>query len=766
MKTLVIVESPTKARTITRYLGDDFVIKYSMGHIMDLPKSTLGVDVEHDFKPALEVIADKKKLIAELKAAAKGADQIILATDPDREGEAIAANIKQVLEGIKGTRSIKSTKGRKASDTHDTPDTLDTPRFQRIVFHEITEEAIKDAIKHPRDVDMNLVDAQTARRILDRLVGYTLSPLLWQKVRRGLSAGRVQSVALRVIVEREKEIEKFQKEPYFSVHAMMTKKAQSVIASRFPSTEIAKQSVEKKIATSSGHGGTPRNDDEPVEFDLVETDQKKIEIQQSYDLYDGKYTISKTSVDTVEKAEKIAEDIRKRAFVISSVNEKQAKRSPAAPFTTSTLQQDASRRYGYSGKRTMSLAQKLYEEGFITYHRTDSTTLAPVAITQIRSFVQKTYGDRYIPEKPRLFLTKQKSAQEAHEAIRPTKFGPLQGGHIETIEGQVGKDCAKLYELIWRRAVGSQMADALTQSTTVFADSVSVIASEAKQSYEKKIATSSGHGGTPRNDSVSYRLKASGSVLVFDGFLVINPQALQDRNLPQFIVNEDLDVKKVTAEAHETPAPPRYNDASIIATLEEKGIGRPSTYASIISTLVDRAYVERLEKRFEATSVGVAVNDFLVANFGDIDDIPFTAGMEDKLDLIASGNKNWVAMMREFYEPLAKKLDTVKSADRVKIKVESTGEMCPQCGNPIVVRTGKFGKFLSCSTFPECKFTKPFIEETNVACPKDGDTTDKPGRVIVKKTKKGRKFYGCSNYPDCTFAAWKLEDINKPVLSS
>jgi len=681
MKTLVIVESPTKARTITRYLGDDFVIKYSMGHIMDLPKSTLGVDVEHDFKPNLEVIADKKKLIAELKAAAKGADSIILATDPDREGEAIAANIKEVLSSGKSSKV----------------------KFSRIVFHEITEAAIKDAIKHPRDVDENLVDAQTARRILDRLVGYKLSPLLWQKVRRGLSAGRVQSVALRVIVEREKEIERFQKEPYFTIHSFMTKKTGDL-------TE--------------------------VEFELVEIEQKKIELAQSYDLYDGKYTTSKTVIDTAEKAEDIVADIKNRSFVVSAVNEKQAKRSPYAPFTTSTLQQDASRRYGYSGKRTMSLAQKLYEEGFITYHRTDSTTLAPVAITQIREFVKKEYGDKYLPEKPRLFLTKQKSAQEAHEAIRPTKFGALQGGHIETIEGQVGRDCARLYESIWRRAVGSQMADALTQSTTVFADTI--------------------------DTGKAYRLKAAGSVLVFDGFLVINPQALQDRKLPQFVIDEGLDVKRVISEAHETAAPPRYNDASIIATLEEKGIGRPSTYASIISTLVDRAYVERLEKRFEATSIGVAVNDFLVTNFEDIDDIPFTAGMEDKLDQIATGNKNWVSMMREFYEPLAKKLETVKSADRVKIKVESTGEMCPECGNPIVVRTGKFGKFLSCSTFPDCKFTKPFVEETNIACPKDGDAG---GRVIVKKTKKGRKFYGCSNYPNCTFAAWKLEDIKGDTAS-
>ncbi|HVZ58939.1 MAG TPA: type I DNA topoisomerase [Patescibacteria group bacterium] len=685
MKNLVIVESPTKARTISRFLGEDYVIKFSMGHIMDLPKSTLGVDLEHNFQPELQVIADKKKLISELRAAAKNADEIILATDPDREGEAIAANIKEVLsEG--GKKSAKKEQ-----------------KFSRIVFHEITEGAIKEAIGNPRTVDMNLVNAQTARRVLDRLVGYKLSPLLWQKVRRGLSAGRVQSVALRLIVEREREIQKFTTKPYWSIHALLQK--------------------------SLDGGKKPE-----VEFDLIEINRKKIEETESFTLYDGVYKITKTSIDTPEKADSVVKDIRTKAFVVADVLEKQAKRSPYAPFTTSTLQQDASRRFGFSGKRTMSLAQKLYEEGFITYHRTDSTTLSPVAIKQIRDFAQKEYGEKYVPPQPRVYLTKQKSAQEAHEAIRPTKFTSTKNGQLQAVEDALGKECAKLYELIWRRAVGSQMSDALIQSTTVYVDT--------------------------KDTGTSYRLKATGSVLLFDGFLVINPQALQDKELPLFTVGDALDVKKVYGEEHETPPPPRYNDASIIQTLEEKGIGRPSTYASIISTLVDRAYVERVEKRFEATAIGVAVNDFLVKNFSTIDDVPFTASMEDNLDKVASGQEQWVSMMKDFYTPFSQKLIEVKDSERVKIETEKTGEKCPECGADLVIRTGRFGKFVSCSRFPECKFTKPLVEETNLPCPKDGDLSPgKAGKIIVKKTRKGRKFYGCSNYPNCTFASWKLEDI-------
>lgn len=669
MKNLVIVESPTKAKTISKFLGKDYDIRFSMGHIMDLPKSKLGIDIEHDFSPEYEVIEDKKKLISELKTAAKNADAILLATDPDREGEAISANIQEILT----TGKTKINQGK----------------FKRIVFHEITEHAIKDALTSPRDVDEHLVGAQIARRVLDRLVGYQISPVLWKKVRRGLSAGRVQSVALRLLVEREREIEKFSKSKYWTIHALL------------------KNSQHK--------------DHEITEFELIEIKGEKVESKRVISLYDGEYTVTKTTVDNQQKADHIIEELHKKSFVIADVIQRQAKRSPYAPFTTSTLQQEASRRYGFSGKRTMSLAQKLYEEGFITYHRTDSVILSQAAITQMRTYVEKEYGTKYISEEPRVFSAKQKLAQEAHEAIRPT--------HVETldakVEGALGKDYAKLYDMIWRRAVASQMADALIESTTVYADTT---------------------------DNV-YRFKANGSVLVFEGFLKLNPQALKDNVLPVFTVGEELMLKDVRADEHETLPPPRYNDASLIGTLEEKGIGRPSTYASIISTVIDRGYVERIEKRFEPTPVGIAVTDFLVKNFSTIDDIPFTALMEDELDNIASGKKNWKSMMKDFYLPFEKSIKEVQDAERVKIATEETHEKCPQCGEPLVVRFGRFGKFISCSTFPDCKFTKPYVEETHVICPKDG------GKVIVKKTHKGRKFFGCSNYPNCDFAAWKLEDI-------
>jgi DNA topoisomerase I len=673
MKTLVIVESPTKAKTISRYLGDGYTIKYSMGHIMDLPKSTLGVEVENDFLPELEVVADKKKIIADLKSAAKSATNIILATDPDREGEAIAANIKEVLSGGKHKKGVV---------------------FKRVVFHEITEEAIQEAFKHPRSVDANLVDAQTARRVLDRLVGYQLSPVLWQKIRRGLSAGRVQSVALRMIVEREKEIDKFRKEEYYTIHVVLSDKTHK----------------------------------DGTEFELVEINQKKIESQESFTLYDGKYTISKTTINSQDAADTIVTDIHKGSFAVSEVSIKETKRSPLPPYTTSTLQQDASRRFGFPGKRTMSLAQKLYEEGFITYHRTDSVALSASAITAIRTFVTKEYGEKYIPETPRFYTMKQKAAQEAHEAIRPTKMHAVDQVKAQ-VQAELGREFAVLFDLIWRRAIASQMADALIESTTVFTDNVE---------------------GTTKD---SYRLKTNGSVLLFDGFLKVNPQALQDRRLAKFVQGEVLQFHSARPEKHETPPPPRYNDASLIASLEENGIGRPSTYASIIATLVDRAYVERVEKRLEPTPVGVAVSDFLVENFSDIDDIPFTAQMEDSLDEVASGEKEWQKMMKDFYTPFHKKLTEVKDAKRVKIEAEKVDELCPDCGSHLVIRTGRFGKFLSCETFPKCKFTKPLVEQTNILCPKDG------GKVVVKKTRKGRKFYGCANYPNCDFAAWKLEDI-------
>ncbi len=661
MKNLVIVESPTKAKTIGRFLGDGYEIKASMGHIMDLPKSTLGVDVENNFQPQYEQLKDKKKTISELKSAVKSVDQIILATDPDREGEAIASHVKELL----------------GSKLH----------FKRIVFHEITKEAIEEAIKNPREIDEHLVEAQTARRVLDRLVGYKISPILWQKVRRGLSAGRVQSVALRLIVEREKEIEKFKKEKYFTISVFTLE------------------------------------DGKDVEFELFELDGKKIEFQTVINLYDGNYSFKKTLIGGLDQAKDFISKMSQEKYKILDVLKKETKRSPLPPFTTSTLQQEASRRYGFAGRRTMTLAQKLYEEGFITYHRTDSVIMATSALTSIRNYIDKIYGKKYLPEKPKFYTTKQKLAQEAHEAIRPTHINR----NAEEIGETLGRDYARVYELIWKRAVASQMNDAIIESTTVFADS----------------------------DNKKYKLKTNGSILLFDGFLKLTPQALSDKVLPDFKANQVLNIKSINELEHETQAPPRYNDASLIATLEEKGIGRPSTYATIVSTIETRKYIERVEGRFLPTSVGVAVNDFLVKNFSTIDDIPFTAEMEDGLDEVANGNKDWVPFMNAFYKPFEKTLEEAKDTERVKIKVEETSEKCPECGSNLVIRLGRFGKFLSCKTFPNCKFTKPFIEETKFNCPKCG------GKIILKRTRKGRKFYGCSTYPKCDFAAWKLEDIKK-----
>jgi DNA topoisomerase-1 len=663
MKNLVIVESPTKARTIGRFLGDSYEIIASMGHVKDLPKSKLGVDVENNFQPDYQTMPDKKKVLSQIKIASKNAENIILATDPDREGEAIAAHVKEALE---------------AKDK----------KFSRIVFHEITKEAVEEALNSPREIDENLVDAQTARRVLDRLVGYKLSPILWQKVRRGLSAGRVQSVALRLIVEREREIEKFKKEPYYTISVVLKK------------------------------------DSNEVSFELIEIKTEKIEISEKINLYDGEYTFTKTKIDTESKAKEIEADLKGKEYIVSDVTKKEMRRTPPPPYTTSTLQQDGARRMGLSGRRTMSLAQKLYEEGYITYHRTDSVAISESARKQMTEFVRKEFGDKYLPSKPRYYKVTQKNAQEAHEAIRPARVGVS----VAQVTKDLGVQYGKLYDIIWRRAVATQMAEAITESTVVLVDV----------------------------SNKEYTFKANGSVLVFDGFLRINPFALNDNKLPDFNANEKLDFISVLSEFHETLPPPRYNDASIIKTLEEKGIGRPSTYATIISTIESRQYIERTEGKFQPTNVGLAVNDFLVENFSTIDDVPFTAEMENGLDEIANGTKKWVPTIKEFYEPFEKTLGKVKDAARVKIEVEKTDEICPQDGGHLIIRIGRFGKFMACENFPNCKFTKPFMQETNLICPKDG------GKIIFKKTRRGRRFYGCSNYPKCDFAAWKIEDIKNP----
>jgi DNA topoisomerase-1 len=486
MKYLVIVESPTKSKTIGKFLGDDYVIKFSMGHVMDLPKSKLGVDIVHNFKPQLEVVNEKKQIIAELKDAAKSVEMIILATDPDREGEAIASNIKDILS------SNLKVKNKNV-------------KFERIVFHEITKEAVTEALTHPREVDQHLVDAQIARRVLDRLVGYQISPVLWQKVRRGLSAGRVQSVALRLLVEREREIEAFNKEPYYTVHTFLRKDKEK-------------------------HG---------VEFELIEKDGKKLQIQQTSHLYDGDYTVSKTTIVDQQTADEIVVALQKAAFTVSDVVQKESRRSPQPPYTTSTLQQDASRRFGYPGKRTMSVAQKLYEEGYITYHRTDSVILSTASVTMMRSYIKETYGSTYIPSSARIYATKQKLAQEAHEGIRPTQIQRLASEVIATM----GADCGKLYELIWRRAISSQMADAIIESTSVIVDTVggpvrSSLPASARSSEpllnELRAVGSPGISATP-SEKPTYRLKTNGSVLKFDGFLKVNPQALSDTRLPSYV---------------------------------------------------------------------------------------------------------------------------------------------------------------------------------------------------------------------------------------
>ncbi|HUD04428.1 MAG TPA: type I DNA topoisomerase [Patescibacteria group bacterium] len=735
MKTLVVVESPTKAKTIGRFLGDGYEIVASMGHIMDLPKSTLGIDVEKNFAPDYQMMADKKKVIAELKSAAKTADKIILATDPDREGEAIAAHIKELL----------AQKSKVKSQS-----------FKRIAFHEITKEAIEEALKSPRAIDENLVDAQTARRVLDRLVGYKLSPILWRKVRRGLSAGRVQSVALRLIVEREREIEKFKKENYWTIAVNLSRGSisrQSHVADDARQTSV--QSSEQPRSLNESLSSNSANKDATAfnssaselppsgtQFELIEINGQKIEVSEKLKLYDGEYTFAKTSIDTEEKAKAIEVDLKTKEFKVSDVTKKEMRRSPPPPYTTSTLQQDAARRMGMSGKRTMSLAQKLYEEGFITYHRTDSVAMASSAVSSIRNYVEKEYGAKYIPVAPRLYKAKQKLAQEAHEAIRPTNVS----AQASAINDKLGAQYAKLYEIIWRRAVSTQMEDAITESTVVLVTTAN----------EQQLTPNNSKVSSQKPEVSSYLLKANGSVLVFDGFLKVNPFALNDNKLPDFTAGENLDYVNSLSEAHVTMPPPRYNDASIIKALEEEGIGRPSTYATIISTIESRQYIERNEGKFLPTSVGFAVNDFLVTNFSTIDDIPFTAQMEDELDEIANGKKKWSPVIKQFYDPFEKTLEKVGEAARVKIEVEKTSEICPLDGGHLIIRIGRFGKFMACENFPECKFTKAFSQDTGLICPKDG------GKIVFKKTKKGRRFYGCSNYPKCDFASWKIEDIKNP----
>lgn len=649
---LIVVESPTKAKTISAFLGKDYLVESSFGHVRDLPKSKLGIDTEKDFAPQYVVPTKARKLVNELKKDAAKSQATILATDEDREGEAIAWHLAQVLG-------------------------LENP--QRIVFHEITKSAVEEALKNPRTVDTNRVNAQQARRILDRLVGYKLSPFLWQKVARNLSAGRVQSVAVRLIADREKEIQAFKAEEYWTVEAWLQHRGETFLAL------------------------------------LVKKDGE---------------AIGKLNIQTKAEVDAILEDLKGTEYEVSTIERKESKRNPFPPFTTSTLQQTASQRLHFSAKLTMSIAQQLYEMGFITYHRTDSLNLSEFSLAQAKEYIEKQYGKEYGPGFSRTFKTKSKLAQEAHEAIRPTNLQPP--------TNNLTSAQAKLYNLIWRRFLASQMSEARFDSTAV-----AVVAKK-------------------------YTFRATGQVLCFDGFLKVYPIQFTETKLPPLEQSEILNLKSLNPLQHFTEPPPRYTEATLVKALEEHGVGRPSTYAPIISTIQDRRYVEKDEKkRFVPTQLGSAVNNLLVEHFPEIVDIKFTAQMEENLDDIAQNKKEWVPMLREFYEPFEANLEKkYKEVEKRKVLEEKTDRNCPLCSSPVVIRTGRFGKFYACSTFPTCKYTESLqIKNTPIgmACPKCnkaaplGGASLAPsgrGEVVMKRTRKGKMFYGCNRYPACDFATW------------
>ncbi|MBI2587444.1 type I DNA topoisomerase [Candidatus Amesbacteria bacterium] len=644
---LVIVESPTKARTLTKFLGEGYAVEATMGHIRDLPEKKVGIKIDGDkFTPEYVQTERQKTNMAAIQRMSGSADQVYLATDPDREGEAIAWHVAQ---------SIRAGEGKSVS---------------RIVFHEITQQAIEEALKHPRGIDMPLVEAQQARRVLDRLVGYKLSPLLWKKVRRGLSAGRVQSVAVRLVVEREREIEAFKPEEYWEILV-----------------ELKDQS--SKIKTK-----------------LIAKNGEKIEIRNQ------------------GQAEEVERDLRAASYQVESVERKEFRRMPPAPFTTSTLQQAAANRLAWTAKRTMQVAQSLYEEGYITYHRTDSTNIAVEATEMVKALIIEKYGKDYALDKPRFYKTKSRVAQEAHEAIRPTDLAS-QALLLQSQRSALNRDQGRLYEMVWRRFVACQMAEAAGVSVTVTV--------------------------TGKNNG-EYKLQAKGETITFDGWYKLNGERGEELVLPEVSEGEKLEFVDLAKEQKFTQPPARYNDASLIKALEEMGIGRPSTYAPTLSTIQDRQYVERIEsKRYKPTPLGVAVNDFLVTNFGNIVDYEFTANMEYGLDEVANGEKKWEPVVAEFYGPFEQTLrDVADTAVRVKVEVEKTGEKCPECSEgEVVVRIGRFGRFLACSRYPECKYKANWQNKIGMKCPKCGD-----GDVIVRKTRSRRNFFGCSNYPKCNFASW------------
>ncbi len=654
MKHLVIVESPTKARTIQKFLGKAFRVESSFGHVRDLPKSKMGVDVEHDFAPQYVVPTKNRKRVNELKKIAAASDDVLFATDEDREGEAISWHLSELLDVPK-------------------------EKAQRIVFHEITEGAIKQAISSPRPLDQHLVDAQQARRILDRLVGYELSPFLWRKITKGLSAGRVQSVAVRLIVEREREILGFNQEEYWTIE--LEARAQGT--------------ADTFTARLFSYNGT---------------------------------TLDKFAYKDEASAKAVTDILEGATYRVVDVVQKEVRKSPLPPFTTSTLQQDANRRLHFSPKKTMMLAQGLYEgssgEGLITYMRTDSVNLSDVFLTDAQNYLSSALGARYATG-ARTYKTKSKLAQEAHEAIRPTSALRTPDDVAQIVDA----DQAKLYALIWQRALASQMPEALFDATTI------------------DIAAQ--HSGKD-----AYVFRATGQVLKFDGFTKVYPIDSEERLLPDVKKNDDVEKVKIESLQHFTKPPARYSEAGLVKALEEHGIGRPSTYAPTISTIVERNYVTREDRRLKPTEIAFMVNDLLTEHFGSIVDFDFTARMEDNLDAIASGEKEWVPVLREFYGPFKENL-TKKDQELAKTTptAEPSDEVCPTCGKPMVIKMSRFGKFLACTGFPECKTTKS-LEPLGEGEGADGEKIEIPpcekcGSPMVMKRGRFGAFYGCSKYPEC-----------------
>jgi len=661
---LVIVESPTKARTVERFLGKAYVVRASKGHVRDLLRSRLSVDVENDFQPRYTVPKQRREIVKQLKEEAAHARAIYLATDPDREGEAIAWHIMEAA-------GIPEEKAR------------------RVVFHQITRDAIEEAFQHPRQVDMNLVNAQQARRILDRLVGYQISPLLWKRVRSGTSAGRVQSVALRLVVEREREIQAFVPEEYWTITA-----------------ELARQAER----------GRP---DRPV-------------FAAKLHRING----AEPALHNEAEAQHVVADLKDAQYVVSKVKRGQRRRRPAPPFTTSTLQQEASRRLGFSAQRTMRVAQQLYEGidigpegrvGLITYMRTDSVHVASVAQQEARAFIVETHGPDFVPPKPPYYKTRAKGAQEAHEAIRPTSVFRTP----ENMRPHLTGEQYRLYDLIWRRFVASQMAHAIYDTLTVDVQA------------------------GPADGRKPYLFRAAGSQVRFPGFLVVYEEAKDKEEkskrirIPDLTAGELLDLIRLLPEQHFTQPPPRYTEATLVKALEEYGIGRPSTYAPILTTLRQRGYVERQGKSLVPTELGFTVNDLLVEHFPTVFNVGFTAQMEEGLDQVASGAQDWVALLRGFYEPFSRMLkEAEKNMPNRRVPDQPTGENCELCGAPMVIKTGRYGKFIACSNYPTCKNTRPYLEKIGVKCPECG------ADLVVRHTRKGKTFYGCSRYPECTFSVW------------